>query len=351
MAGIAVGVAASSGDALGQTPTCFGAAARDPDRLCSNVAQRHSVTPTPQEARELPNSPCRPLERRPSVCGFGARAGAMTVALVGDSHVGHWRAAVDHVAQVKGWRGLSITHSSCPLQKALRDLPEPRRTSCARWKDEVFAWFARHPEVSTVFVGGLTGSQASCRETDAAGSRRQSRVTRTRGGRCPDRDADRRDPRHAEGPGRYGRVRDPRRHSASASGDRVRGLESIALERDPAMTAAARLDSPRVASVDLTRFFCGARCYPVVGGALVLRDSTHMTGAFSGTLGPVSAGRAGVYGPVGIGARSLTNPASPRPARARTGCSGGRAGRRPPRRRSGRTRRARCRRPCSRRPR
>ncbi len=52
------------------------------------------------------------------------------------------------------------------------------------------------------------------------------------------------------------------------------------------MVAAARLATPRVRTVDLTPFFCDSQCYPVVGGALVLRDSTHMTGTYSATLGP-----------------------------------------------------------------
>ena len=60
-----------------------------------------------------------------------------------------------------------------------------------------------------------------------------------------------------------------------------------ALTPDPAIVAAHRLRSPRVEVVDLTDYFCGSRnCYPVVGGALVLRDNTHVTGVFSGTLGP-----------------------------------------------------------------
>ena len=38
--------------------------------------------------------------------------------------------------------------------------------------------------------------------------------------------------------------------------------------------------------LDLTPFFCDARCYPVIGGALVVRDANHMTGTYSATLGP-----------------------------------------------------------------
>jgi hypothetical protein len=39
--------------------------------------------------------------------------------------------------------------------------------------------------------------------------------------------------------------------------------------------------------VDLTRYFCDrTRCYPVIGGALVHQDLTHMTATFNVTLAP-----------------------------------------------------------------
>ena len=41
------------------------------------------------------------------------------------------------------------SYASCPLSKALRALPEPNRSHCARWKRAVFEWFERHPEVDT----------------------------------------------------------------------------------------------------------------------------------------------------------------------------------------------------------
>ena len=57
----------------------------------------------------------------------------------------------------------------------------------------------------------------------------------------------------------------------------------FALGRDPAIAAAGRAG---LETLDLTPFFCGARCYPVIGGALVVRDANHMTGTYSATLGP-----------------------------------------------------------------
>jgi hypothetical protein len=268
---------------LGLAAACFGAASRDPEVPCANPALERTVTPSVTAARTLPNSPClRIATGSPSVCRFGDPDGATTVALVGDSHTGHWRAAFDHVAKARGWLGLSITRTSCPLQTALRDLREPRRSQCRRWKRDVFDWFERHPEVGTVFVAGL--SSGSGVEASAGRSRFESSVRgyadawaalgtrrvivlrdtpRFRG------DTDRcivRAQRHKRPPGTA--CSEPR---------------SFALPRDPAVVAARRGGRE---VLDLTPLFCDSRCYPVIGGALVVRDANHMTGTYSATLGP-----------------------------------------------------------------
>ena len=93
------------------------------------------------------------------MCGFGvapAKA-TTTIALVGDSHAAHWRAALNVVAKAKNWTGVSISHTGCPLSKATKNLPEPRRTQCVRWNKQVLQWFKRHPEVTTVFVSQISG--------------------------------------------------------------------------------------------------------------------------------------------------------------------------------------------------
>jgi hypothetical protein len=275
-------------------PPCFGAAARDPQFPCHNPGLRLMVVPAPSDAPRLPNSPCAPLRSQvgPRVCEFGTAggAGAPTVALVGDSHAGHWRGALETVAQANGWHGLSITHTSCPLAKALRNLPEPARSRCIRWKRDVFAWFGGHPEVGTVFVAGLSGGAGvvptrgrSEFETSVAGYeaawralpptvRRIVVIRDTPKGRA-----------HGKTLDCVQRVMAQRR--PPGTGCALPRRE--ALVRDPAATAAFRLRSRRVSVVDMTQYFCGRRCcYPVIGGALVLRDQNHMTGVFSATLGP-----------------------------------------------------------------
>jgi hypothetical protein len=292
---VAVSLVASGAIAGGTTgrPACFGAAARDPDHPCANPSRPTSVVPSPQVAGRLPGAPCASIAREGPlpVCRFGVPAGpgVPTVALVGDSHAGHWRAALDVVARAKGWHGVSITRTSCPLQQALRDLPNPaRRASCTRWKRDVFAWFAIHPEVSTVFAAGLTGGSGvvaaggrSRFATSAAGyASAWSTLLETVGRVVVIRDTPKALPgtnaciRHALAIGRE-------------PGDACAVPRRAALDRDPAFVAARRMASPRVRTVNLTRMFCDARrCYPAIGGALVLRDENHMTAVFSQTLGP-----------------------------------------------------------------
>jgi hypothetical protein len=94
-------------------------------------------------------------------------------------------------------------------------------------------------------------------------------------------------------------IRDPPRNSTAAA-DCVRRTfahhqrpavlcaraRNKALRRDPAVTAATRLKSQRVHVLDMTPFFCdSAHCYPVVGGALVHKDTSHITAIFARTLG------------------------------------------------------------------
>ena len=276
---------------LASQPDCFAAAARDPERPCENPKLRRSVVPSPIEAHKQRNAPCPPLERRGLlyVCGFGvdpARA-STTVALIGDSHAAHWRAAIDRVARERGWAGVSISHTGCPLSKATKNLPQPRRSQCVEWNRQVLHWLARHREVTTVFLGQISGGAgviAPGRDQLAAqrdGYVRAWRalpasVTRTivlrdtpkmRGDTdtCVQRELDRR--RRADL-----QCRVPRRS---------------ALSEDSAAVAAKRLRSPRVSVVDLTRFFCDrSSCPPVIGGALVYKDQNHMTETWTRSLAP-----------------------------------------------------------------
>jgi hypothetical protein len=306
---VLLGAASATGATSGATPApqanssapavplaarsaCFGAAARDPRQPCRDARLTDFVYPRPALAATIPNSPCELVERQEdmNVCSFGAAPedATETIALVGDSHASHWRAALDVVAQERGWHGLSMAHTSCPLSKAVRDLEGAERfNACADWKTAVFAWFQQHPEIHTVFVAGLSGGSGVFPRdgrgrfaTSVDGYRRAwdslpATVTRI----VVIRDT----PKMAKETGACV-------NRALARGDRPGAACSMprreVLDRDPLIVAASRMPASRVRSIDLTNLFCDDACYPVIGGALVFRDQNHMTAAFSTTLGP-----------------------------------------------------------------
>src|SRR4051794_14100275 len=282
---------------------CFGAAARPPAgpgdgvvdgaRACSNPKLADKVVPTPVEASNTPNTPCRVVERlgRVRACAFGrpAQTATATVALIGDSHASHWRAAFDYVARRRDWHGLSVTHTGCPFSRAVAALPQPERTRCVQWNRDTVRWLGRHPEVTRVFVAGHTGGavvghpgaarfvaqvrgyrrawQALPRSVQEVVVLRDTPKMRTATLDCVQQAMD--------------AGRPPDRSCAVP--------RALALERDPAVAAARALAGgrPAVRTIDLTDTLCDRRaCYPVGGGALTFKDVDHLTTVFAATLGP-----------------------------------------------------------------
>ena len=277
---------------LASHPRCFGAAARDPEHPgCTNPSLEFAVVPTPLQAEKGRNAPCTVIQELDlvRVCAFGTspEKATATIALIGDSHASHWRAALQLAAKTKHWRGLSITHSGCPFSKAIADLVGPAQEQCARWNREVLQWLDRHPEVQTAFVVGHTGGKV------VVPSGRSMFNTQVAGYR----DAWNALPRSIH---HVVVIRDtPKMHgdtlacveramsSHQRAGDRCGVARSTALEADPAQVAAARSRSDRAQAIDLTGFFCDRRrCPPVIGGALVYKDVSHLTDVYATTLGP-----------------------------------------------------------------
>src|SRR5690349_12226148 len=137
-------------------PRCFGAAARDPAKPCTNAKLRLSVTPTPEDAVLEASAACAPVTSKvaPARCLFGtpARSARQTVALIGDSHAVHWRAALQHVFNVHRWRGVTLYRSQCPYTGARTSLPEPDGGECEQFKRDTFDYLSTHPEIDTIVV-------------------------------------------------------------------------------------------------------------------------------------------------------------------------------------------------------
>ena len=277
---------------VAQTPDCFGAAARDRHNPCENKSLRTKVVPLPVAAKTEKNAPCPNFRKEEgvSVCDFGVQPeqAKRTVALLGDSHASHWRAPLDAVARDRGWHGLSMTRTSCVFSAATKLTPEPTKSQCLRWVDNVPRVFRKHPEIDTVFIVAITGGVVNVPrgrtmfEAKMNGVRKAWRA-------LPDT------VKHIV------IIRDTPKifrktveciDEAIAAGERPGIACAVprrsALDEDPSLIAARKEHSPRVQAIDLTQAFCSKRlCYPVIGGALVYKDLHHFTLVFAQTLGPL----------------------------------------------------------------
>jgi peptidoglycan/LPS O-acetylase OafA/YrhL len=276
---------------LAHVPACFGAAARDPALTCDPRGFESMVVPSPIEASDSSNQRCTRVERRGTlnVCAFGARKAqsVATIALIGDSHASHWRAALDAAAEDRHWQARSLAHTDCPLSDAVPDLAPAQQAECLRWNREVRDWLRERPETTIVFVSQSVGAGVVGLPGDAAFA------TQVRGYREAWLSLPRsvehvvvlRDTPRALPHGATLECVDRAMRDGRDAGEACPLSRSRSLPPDPAAVAARGV--PRVSVVDLTPFFCDARrCFPVVGGALVLRDVSHMTTVYASTLAP-----------------------------------------------------------------
>jgi len=277
--------------AAGQgAPRCFGAAARDPEHPCTNPSLNYRVIPSPSDAELVPNAPCEPLSvpKRPFVCAFGADPAEATdtVGLIGDSHATHWRSALLPIAQEEGWYGLSLTRTGCPLSNSTPLLPGKLRSECLTWRKQVYAYFAQHPEITTVFVSEHRVKVVQRPHTTLLDSEIKGYVEAWN--KLPasvqhifvirDTPYDKTATAHC--------VVDARKkHENPGHACAIPRTES--LRTDPAAVAARRLATPRVRLIDMSQYMCDSKwCYPVVGGVLVHKDIGHITEKFGETLAP-----------------------------------------------------------------
>ena len=263
-------------------PRCFGAASRDPERRCFNPRLARLVAPTPDEALLNPNFPCRQhkITEQLSPCTFGATHPSASVALIGDSHAQHMRPALAVLARRRNWRVEDASVPLCMFSTATTGAGPPFDQRCPQWNADVMAWLQNNPEIQTIFVAGKAEQFVKPVPGQSAHDARVAGYT-ARFSQLPDRNVI--------------VIRDAPEESVTTK-DCVRrriahkrplkGACSYPrrLARDPA-AAAARATGQQ--TIDLTRQFCGPRrCYPVIGGALVHKDTDHLTQVFARTLGP-----------------------------------------------------------------
>ncbi|KQM84127.1 acyltransferase family protein [Agromyces sp. Leaf222] len=219
-----------------------------------------------------------------TTCHYGTSdPGARRVALIGNSHAGHWLPALQRVAEAEN---LSITTYLISLCYTVLDpikMSTPAQTeNCTAWNERAIGEIAEG-DYDLVVTSNRTSSPLvgmTMPETQVAAIGAYDTTLRTW------LDADipvlvLRDTPASE----KGVVPD----CVAQHLDDVAACDSSlgALAVDPMADAAESIDDSRIAVVDLNDRLCGAgACYGVIGGLIAYFDAHHMTATFAETLAP-----------------------------------------------------------------
>jgi peptidoglycan/LPS O-acetylase OafA/YrhL len=223
----------------------------------------------------------------PSIrCEFGSSAPRATIALVGNSHAGHWLPALQELARRHDWHITTFLSSRCALASVKQQVGTAGEArACVDWVDRT---------TSEVVAGGFDAVVVSNRISVPVPGKTQAAS-------LPDYERGYREVLgawRAAGLHVLG-IRDtpaPGEGSMDSVPDCLAGHDDPAacagtpmswLPPDPFVAAAHGMDDPDIRVVDLTDRICGPRsCDPVVGGVIVYFDASHLTATYSRTLSP-----------------------------------------------------------------
>ena len=255
------------------------------------VALARDVTPPLRAARadeeRLRADGCLAFEQdtEPGDCVYGDPAGAVTIALVGDSHAAQWFPAVDRLARHAGWRLVVFTKVSCPFLDMLVTNTSLKREyrECTAWNEAVVTKLRRlHPTLTLISVSRLATHPVRAADSgvDARGAALARMIEQLRGRVAVIVDT--------PNPG----LNVPGCLSAHTS-----DVRRCAVPRAKAF-AGALGEVERIAAgktgagvVDLTAYICpdDGACPVVVDNHIVFRDESHLTATFARSLAPALA--------------------------------------------------------------
>jgi len=211
---------------------------------------------------------------RPPTCFYGDPDGAVTVALVGDSHASHWFPALEIVAQRRGWRLIPFTKVSCVFVDMRLTSPYMRReyTECEDWREKVIDRLVTLRPDLVIIASNRWFPVVSDRddEPERQGAAMARLIERIPGDVAIIVDTPRSD---FDVPACLAQSRD--------------AIERCTTSRPAAFTwrhlrrekVAARLT--RATIVDMSAFVCPTNpCPPIIGTTLVYRDHHHLTATF-----------------------------------------------------------------------
>lgn len=221
-------------------------------------------------------------------CQFGDPRGTVDVALVGNSHAGHWLPALEQIAKTRPWRITTYLASKCTAADLAQEFEVKGAASgCTAWIRKTAATLAQTQPDLIVFANrtgrpalGESSVEASVAKYTAGFRKSLDSLASTGVPVVVIRDT----PIPIDGgidsvPDCVALHSDDR---GACSGPRAAWLPA-----DPSIAAARQLRDRGVSVADLTDAFCGATtCWGTVGGVIVYSDGHHVTSTYARTVAP-----------------------------------------------------------------
>lgn len=277
--------------ALNGTVPCLGAAAlSDPHGACRYDAGTELIL-SPALAKEDRSDAyadgcwsSEPYEKKPT-CTYGT--GKTKVALVGNSHAGHWLPALQKIAEEKDWTITTFLVSRCnPTDAKLKFDAEPKSQGCSdygNWvldqtSDGQFDLIITSERQSVPVMGH---SFATTEEPARRGY--ESYLQRWNPDKTPIVVI-----RDSPFPGATLKNVPDCVATATDANAQCSGSPQKWEWMDPLADAAEGSNHERVAVIDPTRYFCqDGTCPAVIGGVVVYFDASHITATYAQTLAPL----------------------------------------------------------------
>lgn len=230
-------------------------------------------------------------------CNFGEPRAAETLVLFGDSHAAQWFPALERLATDRGSRLISLTKSACPAPSIERfDLELGRSyTECSDWRratlDRIVAIRPLAVFMSSAHVYVASPRNAGPETVSLEAWRQGTRQTLSILAAAGIRTFVLRDTPRAgfDVPACLARARwNPWLFGHACDFDKARSLDAAAFGAE----IDAAQDFKTVEVLDLSDQICTTTtCTPMQDGAVVYRDTNHLTTTFATALAPILAGK------------------------------------------------------------
>lgn len=256
--------------------SCFGAESRIPGILCSTSSDSTLVPDLAVVHDDLPvaANACKSDTTEVTVCSFGVVGAKTKIALVGDSHAGHWFPALEQIALKNNWQLDLYLRSSCTFSLVTRS---EMYSQCPIWSQGVLEKMVAQGDYKIAVITSLAPNLYNDGQDASEITQGFLQVW---------------EPLLAEGTqivvlkDTPNWLEDPLTCISQQQGNYSAcdvAQEVVFQTPDLEYLAAQNVDG--VLAVDMTSYFCNdSKCSTVVGGVIVYSDFHHITATFSKSL-------------------------------------------------------------------